>query len=1645
MSSSPLRPSTTTRAAGTGALTAVVPLRVGVNNVAITVRASSNSYSIYRVAITRAKPVLGDNGLSVGINNGSDNPNQTGFTAQTLTRPDGLTGFNAASTTYEVTLDYAVTSTVVQSTVADPVTMEVGITSRIAPSTTTRENPTAGQYNAIVPLGVGDNRIQIKVSGKGRSNEYQTYEVNVKRNRPMLTGLVVEANPGDTAFGTDPTSVTGSPVTYSRFGPQMASTTLAGWLTGNPDNLGFRQGPNTTTDYMTSVEYSRSRIRVNPTPGPSVEVEYIGSRDADTDTGVYDMNLRPGVNTVTIRARGMGASNRQYWTDYDLEITRERTPLNSMGVSATTGMQPALDPEFDMGITDYEAMVDYIATDVTITAGATTGSEIEFKLNGSVVTTTAGTGTYTGAESVATTDLSEMMALPVGDNDLELMVSIAGDPNTNPNTYSVTLRRKEPAPTLWFELLDEDGDPLSVDEVQLDLTSSDEPYTLDEDDGFTVDVHSVKIAVNLNGASEDDVNITLGRVEIPTTDTDGVGDRFVTHRLVPGNNSLPFDVEFRVDPESDADTFSESRHEVTIDRTGNSVPTFRANHHLDSAPHDVFHNEQIEGSEQAIVLPYATGGNGRLEYRLVGIEADGTDGPLPQGLSYDLPGDRQDGQVTGSPRILNDSDRAYQDLRWIVNDTDQVTGSADESSIDFTIVIYRDEAARDRATRPGAPAPGELIDLRVLHVDEYVEGDNRHCDANDEANGDIGTRDCADLTPSFNGGRMSYTATVPTDIATVDIHAVATSSATVTLRGVAGTQNDLQTSATPGEAGATRHEWNGHRIRNGGSTENDYVITVTEGTVVNEYNLTVVRVRDTRPVLPSDDKVTYRFFEGTMVDEKLDSASGGNGPETLWTYSISRRSDRAPESTMYLGLTFNTTTDDMDTADTVFDDDVQGRLSGRANLDTAGEADSRLSDRSEVWASYGVSDADDNTEASDKDSQDIDIIVYRDVRLSSYQVGNDLVEDLAMATEDIPSDWDDEGDRSEWQYGYSDVSEYVYTGLAYDANNVTFRAVANNGAATVQIMNADADTNAAGHQIALTARNNPVTVKVTNGTMYATHVINLTRPGLFLSKLEVQEDEGSMDPGKVLFPTTTNKFDATGDMFMVDAPLWLETVKIFADAKDSRASVSVDGIKKPSAGFWEADLEAAGMDTTFVITVSMGATVATQEVATTTLVISRASDSAPAFDMDMVTMADKYEVGKALSLELPTATGGNGDLTYSINEEELPPGLEFVDATDDDAPMISGTPTLSQGYESEFDLIYKVTDQDANTAASDMDEIAFTIVITHEPQPADSNGENGFGPGEDFNTLDSINVTFTQGSRVDVAAPLSPAFDPTVTAYTVRIPHDASNTEISATPSHTGSGLRINRIRVSSGDRVILQPVTTIRVVPPASSGLSDMVYTVTMAQTTDTSPSFDGVDVGDKVYIAGEAISEMLPAANGGNGTIAYELVDHENALPKGLRFDAATRELAGTPLLVDDADDTLYRMTYTATDENGDSDMVNFTIRICPSEADCTPTMPVPNPGQTPIDLMVTRSSDGMSATLTWTPGDDAASQAVLAIDPSDMLASALATFAELGGDADRATISGLTAGVDYIYIVAGFDANGNHKDASGNLYFARYVEGN
>ena len=90
-----------------------------------------------------------------------------------------------------------------------------------------------------------------------------------------------------------------------------------------------------------------------------------------------------------------------------------------------------------------------------------------------------------------------------------------------------------------------------------------------------------------------------------------------------------------------------------------------------------------------------------------------------------------------------------------------------------------------------------------------------------------------------------------------------------------------------------------------------------------------------------------------------------------------------------------------------------------------------------------------------------------------------------------------------------------------------------------------------------------------------------------------------------------------------------------------------------------------------------------------------------------------------------------------------------------------------------------------------------------------------------------------------------------------------------------------------------------------------------------DSMPSFgDEGDPDDPAYIVGTAIQILtLPSATGGDGVLRYDLVP----VVPGLTFDTSTRRLTGTPTSAG-----TYNMTYTVTDEDGDTDSLNFSITV-------------------------------------------------------------------------------------------------------------------
>ena len=106
-----------------------------------------------------------------------------------------------------------------------------------------------------------------------------------------------------------------------------------------------------------------------------------------------------------------------------------------------------------------------------------------------------------------------------------------------------------------------------------------------------------------------------------------------------------------------------------------------------------------------------------------------------------------------------------------------------------------------------------------------------------------------------------------------------------------------------------------------------------------------------------------------------------------------------------------------------------------------------------------------------------------------------------------------------------------------------------------------------------------------------------------------------------------------------------------------------------------------------------------------------------------------------------------------------------------------------------------------------------------------------------------------------------------------------------------------------------------------ADGDTAELTFAITVVP--DRVPEFtDGV-AAQRYPVGVPIVDPKLPAATGGDGTLTYALTPEP---PEGLHFDAATRELSGTPTEAMEA--TEYRLT--ATDEDGDTAALSFDIEV-------------------------------------------------------------------------------------------------------------------
>ena len=286
------------------------------------------------------------------------------------------------------------------------------------------------------------------------------------------------------------------------------------------------------------------------------------------------------------------------------------------------------------------------------------------------------------------------------------------------------------------------------------------------------------------------------------------------------------------------------------------------------------------------------------------------------------------------------------------------------------------------------------------------------------------------------------------------------------------------------------------------------------------------------------------------------------------------------------------------------------------------------------------------------------------------------------------------------------------------------------------------------------------------------------------------------------------------------------------------------------------------------------------------------------------------------TFRLPIATGGDGALTYDLRPKDSALSLADLGLIFNvNSRLVTGTPIRS----GSIDLVYTVTDTDANPADSDSDALEFTIVVDAVPVFSVSSVSDQI-------FIEHVPVLLQLPEAVGGNGALH--YSLVITSQLVETPGSQEIPDGLTLDSNTG---------VLSGT--------------PVQPGTFQMAYTVT---DTDTDTASDSQTLSFRIHVdsipmfADEKIvknfienepliDEILPAAIGGDGGLLYELV---GLLPSGISFNSLTRELSGTPTTPEITSD-VYKLVYSVTDTDvetpDDTDSLELEITI---EPDLSPT---------------------------------------------------------------------------------------------------------
>ena len=331
---------------------------------------------------------------------------------------------------------------------------------------------------------------------------------------------------------------------------------------------------------------------------------------------------------------------------------------------------------------------------------------------------------------------------------------------------------------------------------------------------------------------------------------------------------------------------------------------------------------------------------------------------------------------------------------------------------------------------------------------------------------------------------------------------------------------------------------------------------------------------------------------------------------------------------------------------------------------------------------------------------------------------------------------------------------------------------------------------------------------------------------------------------------------------------------------------------------------------------------------TYSLQISVAADTSPSFASSGTSRS--AIVGQYFSFTRPSASGGNGSLSYSVSG--TCPGLSVTTSS------VSGSPSSS----GQYGITWTVTDADGDT---DTYSLQISVAADTSPSFASSGTSRSAIVGQYF--------SFTRPSASGGNGPLSYSVSGTCPGLSV------TTSSVSGQPS-------------SSGQCGITWTVTD-------ADGDTD-TYSLQISVAADTSPSFASSGT-SRSAIVGSYFSFTRPSASGGNGSLSYSV----SGTCPGLTVTSSS--VSGQPSTAGQCG-----ITWTVRDSDGDTDTYSLQISVA---ADTSPsfassgtsrsavvgsyfsfTRPSASGGNGPLSYSVSGTCPGLSVTTSSVSGSPSSS---------------------------------------------------------------------